>query len=456
MTTMNNKLDGHFTYARILRFSLPAMGMSLAVLSFTIVDGLLVSNLLGVNALAAVDYVSPFFLVLYAMGFMFGTGGSAQIANLMGKGDMGEARRLFSMIIFYMVIIGAIVGAVLTCCFPWLLRMTGASEDIIPLCVEYGVVLFAFLPAHLFDSTFESLWITCGRVRLGFIISVLNGLLNVLLDLLFMMKFNMGIWGAGLATSLSALLCAFIIIRYFFIRDEDRLYFVRFSLRIRTFLKICFNGVSEMVDSVAENITLLVLNSRLLTLLGVASVAVMGVYVYSISIFMAFFFGLSNSVITIVGYKYGQGRMDELDDLKKKCTVISLAVGIISFVLCNLMAYPISSLFLGYDKELMLQAVWVMHVSSITCLLYGFVLFCASFFTGLGDGLTSAIIAATLSLIAPVAAAYALPAVFGAESLWLSIPAGTIISAVLCVVLMRTRYVKIKERYYLQLKYNLL
>ena len=72
--------------------------------------------------------------------------------------------------------------------------------------------------------------------------------------------------------------------------------------------------------------------------------------------------------------------------------------------------------------------------------------FCASFFTGLGDGLTSAIIAATLSLIAPVAAAYALPAVFGAESLWLSIPVGTIVSAVLCVVLIRTRYVKIKER----------
>ena len=443
---MNNRLDGHFTYARILRFSLPVMGMALAVLSFSMVDGLLVSNLLGVKALAAVDYVSPFFLVIYAMGFMFGTGGSAQIANLMGKGEMGEARRLFSMIISFMIIVGAILGTVLIFCFPWMLRITGASEDITPLCMEYGVVLFAFLPAHLFESTFESLWITTGRVKLGFAISVLNGLLNALLDLLFIMKFNMGIRGAGFATSLSALLCAFIILGYFFIRDEDRLYFVRFSFRIRTFLKICFNGVSEMVDSVAENITLLVLNSRLLTLLGTASVAVMGVYNYTMSLFMAFFFGLSSSVITIVGYKYGQGRMDELDDLKKKCMVITLAGGLITFVLCNLMAYPVSSLFLGYDKELMPQAVWVMHISSISCVFYGFVLFCASFFTGLGDGLTSAIIAATLSLIAPVAAAYALPAVFGAESLWLSIPVGTIVSAVLCVVLIRTRYVKIKER----------
>lgn len=443
---MNNRLDGHFTYARILRFSLPVMGMVLAVLSFSMVDGFFVSNFLGVKALAAVGYVSPFFLVQYAMGFMFGSGGSAQIANLMGKGEMGEARRLFSMIIFFMVVIGAILGAVSISCFPWLLRMTGASEDIFPLCMEYGVLLFAFLPAHLFESTFGSLWITTGRVRQGFVISILNGLLNALLDLLLILKFNMGITGAALATSLSALVCAFIVLGYFFIRDEDRLYFVRFTFKIRTFLKICFNGVSEMVDSMAENITLLVLNSRLLTLLGTASVAVMGVYNYTMYLFLAFFYGLSNSVITIVGYKYGQGRMDELDDLKKKCTVISLAVGIISFVLCNLMAYPVSSLFLGYDKELMPQAVWVMHVSSISCLLYGFVLFCASFFTGLGDGLTSAIIAATLSLIAPVAAAYALPAVFGAESLWLSIPVGTIVSAVLCVVLIRTRYVKIKER----------
>ncbi len=184
---------------------------------------------------------------------------------------------------------------------------------------------------------------------------------------------------------------------------------------------------------------MLVLNGRILTLIGSTGVAVMGIYNYVMCVFLAVFYGLGSTAITVVGYKKGQGDESEIKSVLKKGIVLTIILGILSFLSCILFSRAIAELYVGYDELLVPYAAKILKISSLSCLFYGFVLYASAYFTGMEDGLSSIIIAVMLSLIAPIGASFVLPAVFGAEAIWLSVPVGTLICAVVCVILLKFR-----------------
>ena len=435
------ELSEHFTYGKILLFSLPTILEVLATSSFQMVDGYFVSNFLGLTQFSAVAIVSPAFFVLYGLGMMFGAGTSAIVSKLMGEGDTPQGEQVFTMSVAVMTLVGIVVGALTTLLMPQLSRLVGADQGNLPYCVEYGRLLSAFLPFYLINGAFLSLWITAEKPWLGMVVSFINGGLNVLLDWLLMGPFGMGIRGAGLATSLSALIAAAFTVAYFFRPNASSLRFVRFEMkRLRELIRICTNGISEMIGSVSRNIIELLMNIQLMRLIGQVGVAAMGVYSYVIELFLCVFFGISNTSVTVVGYKYGEKNRKELDSIVRKCTALTLGLGVLVCAFCFCMAGPIARLYLGYDAAAAQLTVKVMRISSLTCLVCGFSVFTSSCFTGLGDGLTSGIIALVESFAAPIAMIYLLPAVFGADGIWFALPAAEVISATLCAVFLKTRY----------------
>ena len=440
-------LSEHFTCSKLLLYSLPTIGNALAITSFQLIDGSFVANMLGVTPFAAVNLVSPLFFMFYAIGFMFGSGTSALVSQYMGQNDLSRGQRVFSISMVTMMLVGLVLGTAATVFLPGLLRMIGTSETMIPYCVEYGRMMMIFLPFHLINAAFLTLWITAGKSVLGFGISIVNGCGNVFLDWLFMGPLDMGIGGAALASSIAATLTAVIIFCYFCHTRTSSLRFVRFSFQdIRELWQICYNGLSEMVDSAAGNLTGLVINRRLLLLFGEIGVAAMGVFGYVIEVFMALFLGVSETAITVVGYKYGEKNRMEIDDLLKKGLRLMLAVGVVAGLLCFVCAPIISELYLGKSDEALQLAMHVLRVSAIGCLFYGFNIFCSSFFTGLGDGLSSMLISGMMSVACPIALIYVLPELLGRDAIWFATPVTTVITAVLCVALIQTRFVGLMNR----------
>lgn len=439
-----NKIDltDHFSYSKLLLYSLPAIGNALAVTSFELIDGGFVSNLLGVTSFASVNLIAPLFFMFYAIGFMFGSGTSALVSKYMGKGDQKRGQQVFTMAVAVMVLVGVALGLTATALMPGLARMIGANEATLSECVAYGRPLMIFLPFHLINAAFLTLWITAGKSWMGFGLSIINGGGNVLMDWLFMGPLYMGVRGAALATSLASVITAVIIVAYFSRTRTASIRFVRFSLKdLRELRQICYNGLSEMVDSVAGNFTGLLINGRLLALFGEVGVAAMGVFSYVIGVFMTFFFGVSETAVTVVGYKYGEKNRAEIDSLLKKGLRLMLAAGVIAMLLCLLFASAIAGLYLGRSDEAFQLSVHVLRVGAFGCVLYGVVIFCSSFFTGLGDGLSSMLISGAMSVVCPIVIIYALPALFGANAIWFATPVTTVISATLCAILIQTRYV---------------
>ncbi len=435
------ELSDNFTYGKLIVYSLPSILNMLVVTSFQLADGYFVSNLLGVTAFAAINLVKSAFLVVFALGLMFGTGSSAVIAGLLGKGEGKKAKEVFSCAVILMIAVGFILGGILVLLMPNIARMVGASKDSMGYCVTYGRWMTSFLCAFIITYGFQSLWVTAGKPWIGSLVSVINGGMNVVLDWVLMVPMKMGVTGAAMATCLAAMTGMIITVVYFALPNSSSLRLVIPKLRsFKNMGDICFNGASEMADSVSSNITILVINGQLMRFIGESGVAAMGVFEYVATVFLAISYGFSNAIITIIGYKVGEKKKKEIHEVLRRSIVLQILSGTIMSALCWILARSIATVYVGYDEVTLELAVKVLKISSITCIFYGFDVFCGSFFTGMGDGLDFFLIAFMLSLVAPVFFAFLLPAIWGAEAIWYLYPVFTMATAVLCAVMLKWRY----------------
>ena len=440
------ELSEHFTIWKMAVYSLPSIFESFATTSFQAVDGYFVSNMLGISPYAALGLISPVFFILYALGFMFGDGASAQVSQYMGEGDKERGKRIFTMTTVVMLITGLVVGIIAAVMMPIISRWIGADDNNIKYCVAYGRTMVYFLPLYMVNSAYMSLWITAEKGWYGMLVSALNGASNVVLDWLFMGPLNMGITGAGLASSLGAAIAAIITLVYFGRPNQSSLRFVRFKKEdLREIFQLCFNGASEMMDNVMSNLTGMLMNFQLLRYLGETGVAALNSFDYIMELFMAVMFGITTTSVTVVGYKYGERRRDELDSLIRTNTVLTLFLGVVISVLFIILTEPVVNLYIGYDPKTFALAIHSTRIMALSCVLLGFNMFVSAFFTGLGNGLISTIISVCNSLVAQVVMLYTLPAIFGEDGIWYSVPAATVAMFLLCLYCLRVAYYRKKD-----------
>ena len=433
---MKIELSDHFTYQKILLFTLPSIGTMLAITSFQMADGFFVSNWLGVVPFAAVNLTFPVLMLVVAFGFMIGEGGSAFVAKAKGEGNLQKAREYFTFLVAVLLACGVFFGVLMHLVFPELIRLLGATEELALCCQRYGNVMFLFLPFMMVMTAFQSLWVMAEKASMGFRLSLMQGAVNVCLDWLLLVELGWEVEGAALATGIGALAFSAATLWYFRRPNDSGLHFVKFRMDIRQLGKICYNGMSEMVDAVSVNIVELVFNLQLMLLIGEIGVVAIGVYSYVNEIFLSVFFALSTATVTVVGYKYGAEDYDGIKDFLRKSVVLTLCCGAAMTAAGIFFADEIAELYIGYDREACEMTTGALQICSLGFFLYGFNIVAAGFFTGMEEGTKSAALAFFQSMVAPIACIYLLPKLFGADSIWFSTPIATVLAAMLSICLL--------------------
>ena len=131
------KLSDHFTYGRLLRFTLPSVAMMIFTSIYGVVDGFFVANYVGETQFAALNLILPYVLIFLAFGTMFGVGGSALVAVTLGAGDRKKANEIFSLVVYIMIALGAIVTVIGIIFAEPMALLLGADEEMLPFCVRY-------------------------------------------------------------------------------------------------------------------------------------------------------------------------------------------------------------------------------------------------------------------------------------------------------------------------------
>ncbi len=440
---MEIQLSQHFDYKKLLKFTFPSIIMMIFTSIYSVVDGLFVSNFVGKTAFTAVNFAMPLLMILGAVGFMFGTGGSAIIAKTMGEGKSEEAKKQFSMLVYASATIGIILAVLGIIFLRPLLSMLGAEGDMLDTAVLYGIIILCALPAYVLQYAFQSFFITAEKPDLGLKVTVIAGASNMVLDALLVAVFPLGIVGAALATAISQCIGGIIPLIYFAKDNPTPLKLTKTKLRLKTLITASVNGSSELLSNIAMSIVSMLYNVQLLKYAGEDGVAAYGVLMYVNMIFLAVFIGYSMGTAPIVSYHYGANNTEELQSLRKKSLVIIGAASIVMLVLAEVLARPLGLIFSSYDKGLLDMTVRAFFIYSFSFLFSGFGIWSSSFFTALNNGPISAIISFLRTLVFQVSAVLVLPLLLNLDGIWLSI----VVAEFLAVVVGGIFLVALRKRY---------
>lgn len=440
------RLSDHFSYSKLLRFTLPSICMMVFTSIYGVVDGLFVSNFAGKTPFAAINLVMPFIMILGGMGFMIGTGGTALVSKLMGEGKKDEANSTFSMMVLFTLLLGIVLSAVGFLTMRPVSYFLGATDAMIDDCVLYGRIVTGFTFAFMLQNVFQSFFIAAEKPRLGLIVTVAAGVTNMVLDALFIAVFNWGVAGAAIATGLSQCVGGVLPLIYF-LRPNDSLLRMRpTSLRLRPILQACGNGSSELMSNISSSLVGMLYNFQLMHLIGEDGVSAYGVLMYVQFIFVAIFIGYSIGCAPVVSFHFGAQNHSELKSLLRKSTLLMASGGVLLTIAARLLAAPLAHLFVGYDAGLFELTSHAFRLFSWSFLLAGFNIFASGFFTALNNGAISAAISFLRTLVFQTASVLILPLLLDVDGIWWAITVAEIFAFLISLMFL---YLKRNKYHYL-------
>ena len=418
---MRIQLSDHFNYSNLLKFVLPSILMMICTSIYGVVDGLFVSNFVGKTHFAAVNLIMPFFMGIVTVGFMIGTGGSALVAKTLGEGKKEKANEYFTMLICLTVILGIVVTIFGLLFLRPIILLLGAEGILIEYCMTYGKMILFSMTAFMLQTTFQSFFIVAEKPALSLKISIAAGLTNMILDFIFIVVFHWGLIGAALATMLGQVVGGMIPLFYFSRKNNSLLRFTKFKWNLRIILKTCTNGSSEMMTNLSASLVNILYNYQLMRLAGENGISAYGVIMYVNFVFTALFIGYSIGSAPIIGYHYGAANHNELQNLFQKSLKLTAIFSVLLTILAEILSMPLSNIFVGYDKELLAMTCNGFRIYAISFIIAGFNIFSSGFFTALNNGMISAVISFTRTLLFQLGSVLILPFFMDLNGIWAAI-----------------------------------
>ena len=440
---MKIKISDHFTYAKLIRYTAPTAMMTVFTSIYGVVDGLFVSNFVGKEEFAALNLIYPLILLMGALGFMFGTGGTALVAKTMGEGNQKRANGLFSMLVSVTFAVGLVCCAVVLLGVRPVGAFMGATDTLLDSAVLYGSICALSLPFYMLQESFQSYLAAAGKPKVGLAVIVLAGVTNIVLDAVFILVFGWGLAGAAIATAVSEVVGGLTPVIFFVGKRADTIRLCKPIFDLRALGKACANGSSELVANISMSLVSMLYNIQLMSYLGADGVAAYGVIQYLMWIFASLFMGFGIGSAPLISYQFGAENTEELSNLFKKCFSIIAVLGVVLTVLAFLIARPIAMLFVGYDEGVTELTTHALSIYSWVFLLCGFSLFGSAFFTALNNGVVSAVISFLRTLVFEVGAILILPTFFGEMGIWSAILVAEVMSFIITasfVIALRKTY----------------
>jgi Na+-driven multidrug efflux pump len=299
------------------------------------------------------------------------------------------------------------------------------------------------LPAYMLQFEFQSFFVTAEKPQLGLYMTIASGVTNIVLDALLVAVFRCGLVGAAAATAISQCVGGIIPLVYFSRPNSSRLRLVKAPFDGKSLVKACTNGSSELLSNVSMSLVGMLYNVQLMKYAGEDGVAAYGVLMYVNFVFLSAFIGYSVGTAPVIGYHYGAGNHEELNGILKKSLVLIGVFSVSMFVVAELLARPLSMLFVGYDAGLLALTLRGFFIYAFSFLFAGLAIFGSSFFTALNNGLVSAVMSFLRTLVFQMAAVIIFPLIWEIDGIWMSIVGAELMAAAAAVVfliLLRKKY----------------
>lgn len=417
-------------FKKVLAFIIPTYLTSLFNTVYTIVDGIFVSSYVGTNALASINIAYPIVNVLTGIALAFATGGSSLVALHIGGKKTKEANQTFSVCVLLSMVIGCILAGLIWLNLSPILTFLGATTLTMTDCKTYALWWLIGTPVVIGKELFTYFIRVDGSPTYSFLTALSGGVVNIVLDYIFVGRMQMGILGAALATMLG-LVFSFLMGLYYFLRLRHTLRFTTKELAMKSGFKCVVNGTSEFINQLAIAITTIVFNRTAMTFAGEDGIAAVSIIMYLQFLVLGVYFGFSMGIAPPLSYAYGDGKLDVCKILETYARRFFTIAPLVLYAATYLLAPLGVSFFAEPSSSVYELAISGMRIYGIGFLFCGINIYSAIRMMAYGKGFVSGIITFLRSFALLLLFLIVLPMFWQMNGIWLAVPAAEMVTLVI-------------------------
>ncbi len=436
-SNQDQELSQNFNFWSLLKFVAPSIFTFVFIAVYQMVDGLFIERYVGEMAISAINLYFPIVSLFVAVGIMIGTGGNAVIVKKVGEGRHKEAGETFSRVMSFTVLLG-IVFTVLCLVFANpIMRLCGATDGTIEYLRPYYMTLSSFSIAILLQSELGILIIGEGKTVVAAVVIMVGGVLNCVLDYVFMKHLHMGIRGAAIATVIGYCSTILYAIWFYVIARKSSYKLELAKPDLKEIGQICFNGSSDMVSNLAQGVTVLFCNHLAFRCYGEIGVSALTVVTYVQTLILMVFMGFTSAVEPVFSYHYGSGNVEMRKKVYRLSMLWNVVLGAATMVVLFFLRKPFTGIFFQPGTEFYTIAEYGILLSLPACVFAGISIFGSGLFTAFSNGLVSGVLSFIRTFVVLTACLYGLTALWGGTGLWLAWPAAELLSVIVTFAALR-------------------
>ncbi len=405
-----------------------------------ITDGMFVGQRVGSDALAAINIAAPVFMLVTGIALMFGIGASVRASISLAQGKTKEANREITTSLLVAVTVVTLLSAIILLNLDTMAYLFGSTDRLLPLVKEYMLWVTVGMPAScvLFAGMFYVR--LDGAPKFAMWCEIIGAGLNILLDYVFIYPLNMGIMGAAIASSLSCLVGALLIMGYliFFTKRIQlcslRAAFGRSARWLQTTWQQVKLGLSGFLGEVAISLMLVLGNYVFGSLLGESGVAAYSIACYCSPLFFMINNAIAQSAQPIISYDYGARRWERVRHTLRLVLTVAIVCSVVMATFIILLTDPLVSLFVKDDPITYALAVKGMPLFAVDLLFLAVNVTMIGYFQSIKRGTWATVFTTLRGYIFLMFSFIILPLVWGVPGAWLAIPVAEGLTTV-CIVL---------------------
>ncbi|MEG0050534.1 MAG: MATE family efflux transporter [Terrisporobacter sp.] len=428
ITTLSNSTNNNFKN-QFFKYVIPSVASMWVSALYVMVDAMFVSKGVGPNALAAVNIAMPYTNFIFGLSVLFSVGASTVISIKLGEKDHTKAKKYFSMTIFSLVIISLFICVMSLLFLDQIVLFLGATDSVFPMVKDYLKIIIIFIVFYIVSYAFEVLIKTDGYPHLSTIGVIISALTNIILDYVFVIKFNWGVEGAAFATGLARAF-SFVFFLIHFLGNKSKLKFCKFKFNFSILKRIASIGFADCATELSIGVVILLFNQIIIKYLGEGALVSYSVVSYVNTLVLSTMLGISQGLQPLSSYYYGTGDCATVKSLLKLSLKYVMISSLVVFLVCIFFTDYIVLMFIDKsDMALFEYTVSKFRLFSISFLILGFNVVISGFLSSLEKTLDACKISLSRGLFVISISLFVTVLAFGGNGIWFS----TIISE--CVVL---------------------
>ena len=425
-------MESKFKVSQVFKLVLPSIFMMSFMSLYTIVDGAFVSRFVNTDALSAVNIAYTYVNFILGLSIMLGSGGCALVMKKLGEGKEDEAKKDFSLIIIFTFFLSIVLIILSLLSIEYILKILQAKDSLYDYTKDYLFYMIIFAIPTMLKFIVEQFLVAIHRAKTALILSVSGGILNIILDYVFIITFDLGVKGAAIATGLGYAVPAIIGLS-FFIKKSSLLHFKIPSKNASVILKSCSNGSSEMVSQLSSGIITFLFNFVMLKYLGEDGVAAITIILYIQYLVTSIFLGYSIGVSPRISFFYGNQDIPMLKSLISISLKLVWTISILSYIIIIVTSPLLVRFFTEPSTNVFNLTINGLKIYSISFLIVCTLIFISGMFTAFSNGKVSAIISFLRALVFESTGIIILPVIIGISGVWWAVPIARFLGALVCL-----------------------